>query len=77
MIELIRACLISNIIVLLVLLGLIIFMGVWHFKRENTHKQEKAELKQQNDYHCNELKKRYGEETDSNGYELGERGNKR
>lgn len=77
MIELIKACLIVNIIVLVILLGWVIAMGVWHFKKDKKHQEEKYELQKQKEYHCKELQKRYGIENESNGYDLGERGNKR
>jgi uncharacterized membrane protein len=62
MIELIKACLIVNIIVLLILLIFVISMGIWYFKREIKHKEEKSDLKQSRDWHINELRKRSGVE---------------
>ena len=64
MIELIKACLITNIIVLVILLAWVIVMGIWHFKREVEHKKEKAYLRQSRDYHTEALKKRSGIEND-------------
>ena len=60
MIELIRACLIVNIVVLVILLGWVIIMGIWHFKKDKKHQQEKAKLEESRDYHIKELKKRSG-----------------
>lgn len=58
MLELIKACLIVNIIVLVILLGWVIAMGIWHFKKDKKHQEEKAKLEISRDYHINELKKR-------------------
>lgn len=58
MIELIKACLIVNIVVLVVLLGWVIVMGIWHFKKDKKHQEEKAKLEQSRDWHIKELKKR-------------------
>jgi cytochrome oxidase assembly protein ShyY1 len=58
MIELIKLCLVVNIIVLVILLGWVIAMGIWHFKKDKKHQEEKARLEQSRDYHINELKKR-------------------
>lgn len=58
MIELIKACLIVNIVVLVILLAWVIAMGIWHFKKDKKHQQEKADLQQSRDWHINELKKR-------------------
>ena len=64
MIELIKACLITNIIVLVILLIWVIVMGIWHFKREVKHKKEKADLRQSRAHHIEELRKRSGIEND-------------
>lgn len=58
MIELIKACLIVNIVVLVVLLVWVIAMGIWHFKKDKKHQQEKADLQQSRDWHIKELEKR-------------------
>ncbi len=60
MIELIKACLIVNIIILTLLLGWVIAMGFWHFKKDKKHQEEKAKLEESRDYHIEELKKRSG-----------------
>jgi flagellar basal body-associated protein FliL len=60
MIELIKACLIVNIIVLVILLAWVISMGIWHFKKDKKHQEEKAKLEQSRDWHIEELKKRSG-----------------
>ena len=60
MIELIKACLVVNIIVLVILLGWVIVMGIWHFKKDKKHQEEKAKLEQSRDYHIKELTKRSG-----------------
>lgn len=62
MLELIKACLIVNLIVLVILLGWVIVMGIWHFKKDKKHQEEKAKLEISRDYHINELKKRSGVE---------------
>ena len=62
MLELIKACLIVNLIVLVILLGWVIVMGIWHFKKDKKHQEEKAKLEESRDYHINELKKRSGVE---------------
>ena len=62
MIELITACLIVNIIVLVILLGWVIAMGIWHFDKDKKHQEEKAKLEQSRNYHIEELKKRSGVE---------------
>lgn len=58
MIELIKACLIVNIVVLVILLGWVIVMGIWHFEKDKKHQEEKAKLEQSRDWHMKELKKR-------------------
>jgi flagellar basal body-associated protein FliL len=58
MIELIKACLVVNIVVLVILLGWVIAMGIWHFKKDKKHQEEKAKLEQSRDWHMKELKKR-------------------
>jgi flagellar basal body-associated protein FliL len=58
MIELIKACLIVNIVVLVILLAWVIAMGIWHFKKDKKHQEEKAKLEQSRDWHIKELKKR-------------------
>ena len=58
MIGLIKACLIVNIIVLVILLGWVIAMGIWHFNKDKKHQEEKAKLEQSRDWHMKELKKR-------------------
>ena len=58
MIELIKACLIVNIVVLVILLAWVIAMGIWHFKKDKAHQEEKARLEQSRDYHIKELQKR-------------------
>jgi flagellar basal body-associated protein FliL len=58
MIELIKACLVVNIVVLVILLGWVIAMGIWHFKKDKKHQEEKAKLEQSRDWHIKELKKR-------------------
>ena len=58
MIELIKACLIVNIVVLVILLAWVIVMGIWHFKKDKKHQEEKARLEQSRDYHIKELQKR-------------------
>lgn len=60
MIELIRACLIVNIVVLVILLAWVIAMGIWHFKKDKKHQEERAKLEQSRNYHIEELKKRSG-----------------
>ena len=55
MIELIKACLIVNIIVLVILLAWVIAMGIWHFRKDKKHQEEKATLKQSRDYHIKQL----------------------
>lgn len=60
MIELIKACLIVNIVVLVILLAWVIAMGIWHFKKDKKHQQEKAKLEESRDYHIKELQKRSG-----------------
>ena len=60
MIELIKACLIVNIVVLVILLAWVIAMGIWHFKKDKKHQEEKAKLEESRDYHIKELKKRSG-----------------
>lgn len=60
MIELIKACLIVNIVVLVILLAWVIAMGIWHFKKDKKHQEERAKLEESRDYHINELKKRSG-----------------
>lgn len=70
MIELIKGCLIINIIVLVILLVFVIAMGVWHFKKEVAHEKEKGKLREEKDYHCKELEKRCGIENNSNGYDF-------
>ena len=60
MIELIKACLIVNIIMLMILLVWVIVMGIWHFKKDKKHQQEKAKLEESRDYHIKELRKRSG-----------------
>jgi flagellar basal body-associated protein FliL len=62
MIELIKACLIVNIVVLVILLAWVIAMGIWHFKKDKKHQEEKARLEQSRDWHIKELKKRSGVE---------------
>lgn len=62
MIELIKACLIVNIVVLMVLLICIIVMGIWHFKKDKKHQEEKAKLEASRDYHIKELQKRSDKE---------------
>ena len=62
MLELIKACLIVNLIVLVILLVWVIIMGIWHFKKDKKHQEEKAKLEESRDYHINELKKRSGVE---------------
>ena len=62
MIGLIKACLIVNIIVLVILLGWVIAMGIWHFKKDKKHQEEKARLEQSRDFHIEELRKRSGEQ---------------
>ena len=62
MIELIKACLIVNIIVLMILLVWVIVMGIWHFKKDKKHHIEKKELEESRDYHIKELIKRSGNE---------------
>jgi flagellar basal body-associated protein FliL len=62
MIELIKACLIVNIVVLVILLAWVIAMGIWHFKKDKKHQEEKAKLEESRDYHIKELKKRSGVE---------------
>lgn len=58
MIELIKACLIINIVVLVILLAWVIAMGIWHFKKDKKHQEEKERLTQSRDFHIKELKKR-------------------
>lgn len=58
MIELIKACLIVNIVVLMILLVWVIVMGIWHFKKDKKHQEEKAKLEESRDYHIKELQKR-------------------
>lgn len=77
MIELIKACLVINIVGLFILLCLVITMCVFHIKREKAHKKEKTDLQNIRDFHIKELKKRAGYSTEEVGYELGERGDKR
>ena len=60
MIELIKACLIVNIVVLVILLAWVIAMGIWHFKKDKKHQEEKAKLEESRDYHIKELQKRSG-----------------
>ena len=60
MVELIKACLIVNIVVLVILLAWVIAMGIWHFKKDKKHQEERAKLEESRDYHINELKKRSG-----------------
>ena len=60
MIELIKACLIVNIVVLVILLAWVIAMGIWHFKKDKKHQEERAKLEESRDYHIKELKKRSG-----------------
>ena len=60
MIELIKACLIVNIVVLVILLAWVIAMVIWHFKKDKKHQEERAKLEESRDYHINELKKRSG-----------------
>ena len=77
MIELIKACLIVNIVVLMILLVWVIVMGIWHFKKDKKHQQEKAKLEQSRDFHINQLKQRDGCDMEEKGFDLGEGGNKR
>ena len=58
MLELIKACLIVNLIVLAILIGWVIVMGIWHFKKDKKHQEEKAKLEESRDYHIKELQKR-------------------
>lgn len=60
MIELITACLIVIVIVLVILLGWVIAMSIWHFKKDKKHHIEKKELEESRDYHIKELIKRSG-----------------
>lgn len=60
MIELIKACLIVNIVVLVILSAWVIAMGIWHFKKDKKHQEEKAKLEESRDWHMEELKKRSG-----------------
>lgn len=77
MIEIIKAFLIVDIIMLAILFACVIAMGIWHFKKDKKHKQEKARLEQSRDYHIKELQKKIGIQNDTNGFDLGERGKKR
>jgi hypothetical protein len=65
MIGLIKACLVVNIVVLVILLGWVIAMGIWHFKKDKAHQKEKAKLEESRDWHMKELKRR-GEKDDVN-----------
>lgn len=58
MIELLKACLIVNIITLTLLLGWVIIMGVWHFRKDKKHQEEREKLKESRDFHIKELIKR-------------------
>ena len=60
MLELIRACLISDIIILALLLISITIVLIGHFKREKKHEDEKESLRKSRDYHIKELEKRSG-----------------
>jgi uncharacterized membrane protein len=62
MIELIIACLIVSIMVLVILIGWVITMGIWHFKKDKKHQEERAKLEKSRDFHIEELKKRSGVE---------------
>jgi FtsZ-interacting cell division protein ZipA len=64
MIELIKSCLVVNIIVLVILVVWVVVMGIWHFKREVKHKEEKADLQQSRDYHLKMLKQKIGIENE-------------
>ena len=55
MIGLIKACLILNIVIVLILLVWVTAMGIWHFKKDKKHEKEKADLKQSRDYHIKQL----------------------
>ena len=76
MTDFVRAYLIINTILLVIVLAWDIVVTIKWVKKEKKHKLEKAELQKQKDYHCKELEKRYGIENESIGYDLGERGNK-
>ena len=58
--ELVKACLIANIVFLCILLVWLISMGVWFLRREKKHKKEKEQLQKSRDYHIKELEKRSG-----------------
>lgn len=76
MLELIKACLITNIVQLVMLLALIIIIGLLHIQIENKHKKEKEQLALEKEHYQKELKKRYGDQNEK-GFDLGERGSKR
>lgn len=62
MLGLIKACLIVNIIVLVILMAWVVVMGLWHFKKDKKHQEEKAKLQESRDYHIKELHKRSDKE---------------
>ena len=62
MLGLIKACLIVNIIVLVILMAWVVVMGLWHFKKDKKHQEEKAKLQESRDYHIKELQKRSDKE---------------
>ena len=72
MIGLMIACLVVNIITLIVLVVWVIIMGGWHFKKDKKHQEEKEKLEKSRDYHIDQLKKRSGESSEV-GCDLGER----
>ena len=58
MLELIKACLIVNVVVLVILVAWVVVMSIWHFNKDKKHQEEKAKLEQSRDWHIKELKKR-------------------
>lgn len=64
MLELIRMCLIVNIVILALLLVCITFIFISYLKREKKHENEKIDLRKSRDYHIKELEKRSNTEND-------------
>ena len=77
MIEILIACLIVNILVLIILLAWVSVMGKWHFNKDKKHQEEKKKIEGERDHYIKELKKRAGCNMEEKGFDLGERGNKR
>ena len=76
MIELVMACLIINIIMLVLLFGLITALYIVFVKQERKHKEEIERLRKEKDYHIKQLERRSGIDSENKGHNFGERRNK-